>query len=153
MSETVESQNISEVGRDSFVRFVGILKDREGQKYNAVGWEGTGSELQSQVEGGALCPASSFAVVAEGIFRYKWQGPQMKEDTDSLRDLSKALLAGSEIYGQAAQIDVAAIKAQIKKYVESHGGRYDGQTDWQEFIKTRAVRLKSKADAIDAADM
>jgi len=73
----------------------------------------------------------------------------MRENTDSLRDLSAILSSGSEIYGQADKIDAAGLKSQIKKYVESHGGTFDENIDWQEFIKTRSVKLKAKADAID----
>jgi hypothetical protein len=87
--------------------------------------------------------------VAEGIVRYKRSDPQMRENTDSLRDLSAVLSYGSEIYDQSAKIDAAGLRSQIKKYVESHGGTFDENTDWQEFIKTRSERLKAKADAID----
>ena len=151
MSETVESQNISEIGKDGFTKLVEVLEGREDQekKYNAVGWSGSSSDLKTQVEGGLLCPASSFAVVAEGIVRYKRTDPEMRENTDSLRDLSDVLSNGSEIYGQADKIDAAGLKSQIKKYIESHGGTFDENINWQEFIKTRSERLKAKADAID----
>jgi hypothetical protein len=149
MSETVESQNINEIGKDGFIKLVGVLKGREDQRYNAVGWGGSSSELKTQVEDGLLCPASSFAVVAEGIVRYKRLDPQMRENTDSLRDLSTVLSSGSEIYGEATKIDAAGLKSQIKKYIESHGGTFDENINWQEFIKTRSEKLKAKADAID----
>lgn len=152
MPEIVESQNISEIGKDGFAKLVGVLKGREDQRYNAVSWNGSSGELKTQVKGGILCPASSFAVVAEGIVRYKRLDSQMQENTDSLRDLSAVLSGGSEIYGQADKIDAAGLKSQVKKYVESHGGTFDENIDWQEFIKTMSIKLKAKADAIDEVD-
>jgi hypothetical protein len=152
MPEKVESQNIAEVGKDRFGELVRVLKGREDQGYNSAGWEGTSNNLETQVGGGLLCPASAFAVVAEGMFRYKRQDPQIREDTDSLREFAKVLSDGSEIYGQSDKIDGAGLKDQIKKYVESYGGTFDDKTDWQEFIRTRSERLKSKADLIDEAN-
>jgi len=152
MTETVDSQDINEIGKPDFTELSNTLANREDKGYNVVGWNGTNGELQAHVNDGVLCPATSFAVVAEGIARYKNTNPERSENTDSLRELSKILLKGSEVFAQAYMVDGNSLKDQIRKYVESHGGLFDNETDWEAFIKDRADKLKTKADAIDQAN-
>ncbi len=149
MTEISEPQNIKEIGENDFTQLVSVLKAREDEGYTVVGWQGTSSDLSRLVNEGELCPASSFAVVAEGISRYKRTNPKMREDTDSLRELSKVLERGSQVYIQAAMIDEVAVKDQVKKYVDSNGGSFDNSTNWGEFIADRAAKLQAKANAID----
>lgn len=152
MSEALEPRNIAEIGKEGFDRLVVVLGKREGEKYNSVGWGGTSVDLKNQIGSNFLCPASAFAVVSDGISRYKRQEPQIYEDTESLRELAKVLSDGSEIYGQANEIDKVGLKDQIKKYVESHGGTFDDSINWQNFIKERSDRLMAKADTIEEAN-
>jgi hypothetical protein len=152
MSENKEANNNRELGGDVFDNLTLVLKKREENKYNLAGWEGTAADLKIQVENGNLCPASSFAVVAEGMVRYKRPEERMDDDTDSMRDLAKVLSEGSKIYGQAKELNEAKLKNQIKKYVESHGGVFDDSINWQNFIEERSDRLIKKANAIDEAN-
>lgn len=148
MSEKGEIPNISELGKSELSNMVDVLKERESKGYNIITWGGKTSDLEDNVAGGKLCPASSFAVVSEGIFNTVRTNPNAFDDTDSLRRLSQVLIVGSDIYGQASEVDNDGIKKQIKAYVESQGRVFDEKTDWQEFIKTRGERLKTRADAM-----
>lgn len=150
MVEQLDTSGISEIGKEQLGSLIRVLETREGSGYNAVGWGGTSSELKAQTESRSLYPASSFAVVAEGISRYKRQpGSSLIEDTDSMRELSQMLVAGSEVFKKVSEIDSATVLDQIKRFVESNGGIFDVNTDWPEFIRERAERITQKANAID----
>ncbi len=149
MSESAETPSIVEIGKGQFDRLASVLGQREGSKYNLVGWGGSTADLRTSVEGKALYPSSAFAVVAEGISRYKRGEERMYDDTDSMRELSQALADGSEVYGQAKELDETTLKSQIKEYLQSHGGVYDENINWQDFIAERATRIKNRADQID----
>ncbi len=149
MSEIGETLGVEEVGRSQFDRLSTVLGERESQGYNIVGWGGNNSELRTQVESNALYPTSAFAVVAEGVSRYKRVGDRILDDSDSMRDLASALSGGAEVFPQANAINEAQLKAQIRQYLESHGGVFDESTDWQSFIQTQAGKIKSRAAAVD----
>ncbi|MFH1971280.1 MAG: hypothetical protein ABIJ05_02755 [Patescibacteria group bacterium] len=155
MSETSgksESLKIAEIGRQEFDRLTSVLNNRESNEYNLVGWEGTVIDLKSEVESNSLYPASAFAVVSEGISRYKRTDERMNDDTESMRELANVLYKGSDIFGRAGEFDEAGLKDQIKKYIESHDGKFDININWKDFIKERADRIKNKADSIDEAN-
>ena len=150
MSETLGSHDITETGKDGFIRLAAVLENREMEGYNSAGWDGTSAELRALVSNNSLCSASAFAVVAEGLTRYRRQGSELREQTDSLRDFSGVLSSGSEIFSEASKIDKTTLLGQIKSYVESHGGAFDASVDWQGLIGERAQILAQKADAFDA---
>lgn len=152
MTETGETQSISEIGIDMFNNLVTVLEDRESRGINRNGWNGTSANLKESVKEGRLCPASSFAIVADGLTRFKPSEPRAVENTDSLRKLGDILLEGSNVYEQASQIDEETIKGQIKSWVESHGGEFNESMNWREFINEKGNKLRSKADAIEAAN-
>jgi hypothetical protein len=143
MPEAADKLKPAEIGKKEFGDLAKILKNRVNQKYNVVGWGGNVDDLIP------LYPASAFAIVSDGITKYKRKEPTAHEDTDSLRELSAVLLKGSVIYGQTKEVDTIKIEEQIKGYIESHGGVFDKTIDWGGFIKERSVRIKEKADAID----
>jgi len=151
MSE-LETLKMEEIGEKSFGRLLGVLSAREANGFNAVGWSGTSTELQELVEAGELCPSSSFAVVAEGMNRYKRIGTDMVEDTDSVRKLSEIMGAGADDYRQARQIDENVLVEQIKGYLLAHGGEFQDGTDWVTYIQDISNRLLKKANAIDVAN-
>lgn len=150
MTEITSSTDIREIGIDGFSRLVKVLQDREGKRYNDIGWGGTATELQKGINEGNLVPASAFAVVSEGMVRYTRKEKEVRSNTDSLRFLAKSLLEGAEVYHQASQVDMATLKKQIGAFVKSHGGNFDEGLNWEAFIKERATRLKKKADDTDA---
>ncbi len=154
MTDMTETELIllGEIGKTAFANLISTLSSREDSTYNVVGWNGNSSELGRLVQQGELCPASSFAVVAEGMRRYRRQESQQREDTDSMRNLAKIILEGSGVYGEAREIDEQTLLAQIQRFVTSHGGEFQGGVDWQEFIADVSERLKKKADAIDEAN-
>lgn len=149
MLETLESHDIAEVGQDGFTRLAAVLEDREMEGYNSAGWEGTSAELRAQVNNNSLCSASAFAVVAEGLTGYRRQGSELRELPDSLRDFSRVLSAGSDIFSEAFKIDKSTLLDQVRNYVESHGGAFDASVDWQDLISERAQILARKADAFE----
>ena len=151
-SEKSEPLKIAEIGRQEFDELCTILNNRENNKYNLVRWEGKVIDLKNEVDSNSLYPASAFAVVSEGISRYKRTDERMNDDTDSMRDLANVLSEGSDIFGRASEFDEAALKDQIKKYIESHDEKYDININWKDFIKERADRIKNKANSIDEAN-
>lgn len=144
MPEVVETSNISEIGRGQFERLVGVLTRREAEQNNVILWGGTAQEL------GPLLPAAAFAVVAEGTTRYKKTSPDFTEHTESARELATLLSEGAQVYGQAREVDEATLKNQIRSFVESHGGTFDPDTDWQKLIQERSDKIFQKANAIDS---
>jgi hypothetical protein len=110
---------------------------------------GSSADLAKSVESGELYPVSAFAVVAEGMKRYKRSEATAIEDTDSMRTLAGFLSDGSHAYGQAQQIDRKPLEAQIKMYLLAHGGIFEEGVNWQDFIQEISDKVKKKASAID----
>ena len=150
MTEKVGSPNIAEIGQQESNRLVGVLGEREANGYNSVGWEGTSDELRARIGNNSLCPASAFAVVAEGLARYRRQEPSLREDINFLRDFAQALSSGAEIFGEAFKIDKPTLLNQIRGYVNSHDGSFDESINWEDFIRVQARRLNERADRFEA---
>jgi len=150
MSETLESQDIAEMGKDGFGKLTVALENRDRERYNSVGWGGTTADLKELVGSNSLCPASAFAVVVEGLVKYKRQESELRENTDSLRELAGALSSGSGIFKNAYEIGGPTLLGQIRNYVESHGGVFNESINWQDLLNERSQILIRKADAFDA---
>lgn len=152
MSENTKESSppdIFEIGSQEFNQLTEVLNHREAKGYNLVGWDGTSIDLKNEVNNKLLCPASAFAVVSDGVYKYKRPEIRMNDETDSMRDFASALIKGSIIFKQATDIDATKIYSQIKKYFKSHQREFDENLSWPDFIKERADRIKQKADKID----
>lgn len=139
------------IGLSQFDKLANIFTQRETEGLNVIGWGGDTVALKSSVAEKVLYPTSAIAVVAEGMTRYKREGKPL-EDSDSLRDLASGLRDGGLVFPLLDAMDEPQRNDQIRKYIESHGGMYDPNINWQGLIETLATRTDEKAADIDAAN-